>query len=502
MNKKFYITTAIDYVNGLPHVGHALEKVQADVLARYHRLLGEEVFYLTGVDENSLKNVQAAEKEGISVKELVDKNTEVFYNLKDLLNLSFDKFVRTTEDYHFKGAQKLWQAVKKSDIYKKKYAGLYCVGCELFLTEKELENGLCPEHQTKPELVEEENYFFKLSDYQEKLYQLIESDKLKVSPERYKKEILGFIKQGLEDFSISRSKERAKGWGVPVPGDPEQVMYVWFDALANYITALDYAEEGKLYQDFWVDNNNILHVIGKGILRFHAVYWPAMLLSAGLKLPKEIFVHSYFTVNNQKISKSLGNVIGPEELVKKYGVSATRYLLLSFLPQSDDGDISWEKLDEKYNAELANGLGNLTARVLAMVDKKLKGEAPAITKDWPEVKALSDKYIFLLGNKAFEPALRVIAEIIALLDGEIEKNKLYKQEPEQAAGLLYQLLESIRQLAWLLLSVMPETANKIFSQLGLDPVEEKRQSFKEALKWGGLPAGTKVQKGEPLFPRL
>src|SRR3972149_298201 len=304
---RFYVTTAIPYVNAAPHIGFALEIVQADAIARYHRLIGDDTFFLTGTDENGLKNVQSAEKSGIPVQKFVGQNSQRFEDLRGALNLSFDDFIRTTEERHILGAQKLWQACDPGDIYKNKYRGLYCVGCEQFYTEKELVDGKCPEHGTVPETVEEENYFFKLSKYQNRLEKLIESNELGIVPESRRNEILSFIKGGLEDFSISRSKARAKGWGIPVPGDKNQVIYVWFDALSNYINALGYADDGEKFKKYWLENEKRTHVIGKGIIRFHAVYWPAMLLSAGIPLPTEIFVHGYLTVDGQKISKSLDN---------------------------------------------------------------------------------------------------------------------------------------------------------------------------------------------------
>jgi methionyl-tRNA synthetase len=288
MSKKFYITTTIPYVNAAPHVGHALEYVQTDVLARYHRKAGKDVFFLTGTDENSLKNVQAAKVEKISVQELVDRNSEIFKNLKQSLNLDFNDFIRTTEKRHTEGAKKFWQECQK-DIYKKKYQGLYCVGCEMFYKESELENSLCSEHRTKLETIEEENYFFKLSNYQKQLEKIIESDELEIIPQSRKNETLAFIKAGLEDFSISRSAKRGDGWGVEVPNDNSQRMYVWFDALTNYITALGYGSDNlEKFERYWPAD---LHCLGKGVLRFHAIYWPAMLLSAGLSLPKKLFVH-------------------------------------------------------------------------------------------------------------------------------------------------------------------------------------------------------------------
>jgi len=367
---RFYVTTAIPYVNAAPHIGFALEIVQADAIARYHRLIGDDTFFLTGTDENALKNVQSAEKAGVPVKKFVDRNSQRFEDLKGALNLSFDDFIRTTEERHVKGAQKLWQACDPDDIYKKGYRGLYCIGCEQFYTEKELVEGKCPEHGTVPETVEEENYFFKLSGYQEQLIKLIESDELKIIPATRKNEVLSFIKGGLEDFSISRSNKRAKGWGVPVPGDESQVAFVWFDALSNYINALGYANDGEKFKKYWLENPNRTHVIGKGIIRFHAVYWPAMLLSAGISLPTEIFVHGYLTVDGQKISKSLGNVIDPFALVEKYGTDPVRYYLLAKFSPFEDGDFSEAKLKETYNSDLANGLGNLVSRVAKLAEGK------------------------------------------------------------------------------------------------------------------------------------
>lgn len=364
--KKFYLTTAIPYVNASPHIGHALEFVQADVIRRYHELLGEESYLLSGADENSLKIVQAAKVEEMTPQELADQVSELFKKLAKELDVEFDFFQRASDrERHFKASQKLWQLCDQNgDIYKKTYEGLYCVGCETFYTPEELAEGECPEHPGKKlEVVREENYFFKLSKYQKQLEELIEENKFRIYPETRKNEALSFIKQGLEDFSISRSKERAKGWGVPVPKDPEQVMYVWFDALNIYQSGVGFGWDEKLYQKLWPAD---VHVIGKGIIRFHAVYWPAILLSAGLEVPKSLFVHGYITVEGQKMSKTVGNVIDPFDLINKYGKEALRFYLLKEIPSHSDGDYSEKRFLEVYNADLANGLGNLVQRVATL----------------------------------------------------------------------------------------------------------------------------------------
>lgn len=357
MNKKFYLTTAIPYVNAKPHIGHALEFVQADCVARYHKLLGEEVCLLSGADENALKNVQAAESEGINVQQLVDRNAKLFQQLAEKLSVDFDVFQKGSDQgNHFKASQKLWKlCFDNDDIYKKSYEGLYCVGCEAFYTPEELDkNGECFEHPGKKlEKVSEENYYFKLSKYQGELIDLISSGKLEIVSIYRKNEILSFLKQPLLDISISRTNERAKNWGVPVPDDSTQRIYVWFDALNIYQSGIGFGWNEKNYNKWWPAD---LHIIGKGITRFHAVYWPAFLLSAKLSLPKQIFVHGYLTVNGQKMSKTLGNVVDPIEMIEKFGVDAIRYYLLREIPAYDDGDFSERRLVELYNSDLANGL--------------------------------------------------------------------------------------------------------------------------------------------------
>jgi methionyl-tRNA synthetase len=477
--KTVFISTAIDYVNAPPHLGHALEKIQADVIARYHRSLGDEVFFLSGSDENSLKNVQSAEKEGISVKDLVDKNYKKFYNLKNVLNLSYDDFIRTTEQRHVIGAQKLWSLCSK-DIYKKKYKGLYCVGCEEFYKEDELENGLCPEHKKPLELIEEENYFFKLENYASKIKELIEKDELRIMPEQRKNEMLSFINSGLQDFCISRSSERAKGWGIDVPGDNAQKIWVWFDALANYITALGFGGNEELFNKFWENSDARLHVIGKGINRFHSIYWPAMLLSAGITLPKTLFIHGYITVDNQKMSKSIGNVVDPLELVSKYGVDGVRYFLLREIPALDDGDFTYEKFEKRYNSDLASGLGNLFSRVIAMAEKY--GDVANKPNEYTqkEVEEVWNKY--RENFVQFNETLSDIWSLISSCDKYIDKEKPWEVEDKQE--ILANLLFSLKNIAQMIEPFMPGTSEKMEKQLN-----EENGIFK-------------VKKGDALFPKI
>lgn len=481
MSKPFFVTTAIDYVNAAPHVGHAVEKVLTDVVARYHRLSGDETYFLTGSDENSLKNVQAAEKAGKPVAEFVAENAEAFKKLgeKEVLNLSYDQFIRTTEPRHFEGAEKLWNAFKKEDLYRKKYSGLYCVGCEEFKMEKDLVDGLCPDHKVAPETVEEENWFFRLSNYGDQLLALIEKGDLKIYPDYRKNEVVSFIRMGLEDFSVSRSVARAKGWGVPVPGDESQIMYVWVDALSNYLTALDYATDGELYQKYWAGDSERVHVIGKGILRFHAIYWPAMLLSANLPLPTTIYTHEYLTINGQKMSKSLGNVIYPNELVEKFGVDGTRYLLLTALPYTKDGDLSWEKMTEKYNADLANGLGNLVSRIMKLsesVDDARKISAlshlPLVQYPWMMQK---------MKEYNLSSAVEEIWSVVRDANKRIDEHKpweLVKSNPEEFQAVMIKALCDMASFAYNLRPFLPSTAEKIETALKTGKVEPLFQRIK------------------------
>jgi len=472
MNKNFYITTAIPYVNGKPHIGHADEYFIADTIRRYHQLLGEDTLLLSGADENSLKNVQAAEKEGLETKAFLDRNSQAFKDTYEELGVHLDVFQRGSDQAkHWPGVQKLWNlCLEAGDIYKKSYQGLYCVGCESFKNPDELVGGLCPDHQTKPDLVNEENYFFKLSKYQDKLIQLIESNELKITPNNKRAEILSFIKQGLEDFSVSRSKARARSVGVPVPNDATQVIYVWFDALDIYMTGVGFGWDENLWKKWWPAD---LHVIGKDINRFHTVYWPAILLSAKLPLPKQVLVHSFVNVDGLKISKSIGNVIDPRDLANEFGLEAMRYYILSQIPIAEDGDFSNARFKEVYNADLANGLGNLVARVAKLCEtsgSKFPKSAPVFR---PEITAFLDQF-------RFDEALRQIWEKIRSLDQLIEQEKPWSKSGPELQQILNELIPEVRQVAFNLQPFLPETSAKILEQ------------FK----------GPKIVAAPPLFPRI
>ena len=373
-----YITTTIPYVNARPHIGFALEVVQADVLARFRRQHGDRVRFQAGTDDNSLKNVLAAQAAGEGVREFVDRNAEAFLALGPALSLTVDDVIRTSRDgRHRPGVERFWQACAAAgDLYRKRYEGLYCTGCEQFYSPAELRAGRCPEHDTEPQRVAEENWFFRLSRYSGALRAAITSGELRIEPAGRRNEVLAFIDGGLEDFSVSRAAERAGGWGIPVPGDPSQVIYVWFDALCNYVTALGYGTGGEAYRQWWTGEGRRVHLLGKGVLRFHAVYWPAMLLSAGQPLPTDIFVHDYLTAGGRKISKSSGSGADPVALAAEYGPDAVRWWLLREVPRLGDADFTVERMITRADDELANGLGNLVNRAVAMIHRYRCGRVP------------------------------------------------------------------------------------------------------------------------------
>lgn len=457
---KFYITSAIPYVNAKPHIGHAQEFVYADVIRRFHKLLHQDVLYLCGADENALKIFQAAEKAQKTPQEFTNQHNQEFLDVAKKLDIQFDIWQRGSDSIkHFPSSQKLWELCEKNgDIYKKSYTGLYCVGCEQFYEKEELnENGECFEHPgRKLDEVSEENYFFRLSKYQDFLEELLTKNLLKVTPEFRKNEALSFIKKGLQDFSISRSKERARGWGIPVPNDPNQIMYVWFDALNIYQTGIGFGWDENLYKKW---NPQDVMVIGKGIIRFHAIYWPAILQSAGLALPKSLFVHGYLTVDGQKMSKTLGNVIDPIDMITKYGTDTLRYYLLREISSTGDGDFSERRLTEVYNADLANGLGNLVARVAKLCEKHQVGA----NSELPTKVSFSNYYMHL-ENFEFNLALEEIWREIKNIDIEINKDQPWTLEKEKAVPVLQSYVTKILHIAYALQPFLPQTAEKILHQ--------------------------------------
>lgn len=474
MSEKFYITTAIDYTNDKPHLGHALEKIEADVVARFARQKGKTVRFLTGTDEHGVKIARAAEKTGKDPQEFVDEISRKFLELKNHLNLSFDDFIRTSDrKRHWPGVEKIWNVLSQNgDIYKKTYRGLYCVGHEAFITEKDLVDGKCRDHQKEPEVIKEENYFFKLSKYAPQIKEKIESGELRIVPATKKNEILSLIEQGLEDVSFSRPRKDLS-WGIPVPGDDTQTIYVWADALTNYLSAVGYGLDEN-YEKWWPAD---VQVIGKDILRFHAAIWPGMLLSAGLPLPKALYVHGFITVEGQKMSKTIGNVIDPVELVQKYGTDAVRYYLLKEIPSTEDGDFSATKFEALYNGDLANGLGNFASRVLALAAGKNISDFPESYGDETgkieEVeKKISEK---ISGFRLHEASVH-LWELIAFGDGYLNEKAPWKNpDPKVLGGLLIILGAVAKNLE----PFLPDTASKIQNSL----------------------SGS-IEKGENLFPRL
>ncbi|HEY2993777.1 MAG TPA: methionine--tRNA ligase [Methylomirabilota bacterium] len=511
----FYVTTAIPYVNAAPHLGFALELVQADVLARYHRLRGDSTWFLTGTDENSLTNVLAAEREGLPVRSLVDRNAEVFRALTGTLHISNDDFIRTaTEQRHRDGARRFWDAcVRAGDVYKRFYRGLYCARCERFYTNEELVDGRCPEHEITPDVVEEENYFFRLSRYERRLAELLESRALRVLPESRHHEVQAFIARGLTDFSISRTRARARGWGIPVPGDPDQVIYVWFDALTNYITALGYGTDADPYRRHWIENSNRVHVIGKDILRFHAVYWPAMLLSAGAPLPTTIVVHGFLTRDGRRMSKTLGTGIDPIALAESWGADAVRYWLLREVPPVDDADYTDASFTRAYTADLANDLGNLLQRTVSMIHRYRGGVVAiptpaAVSSLRADAERLAPALHRALGE-GWDPrvALEAVLSLVASANRLVDERKPWALSRDEREGnadagrrldvVLWDLAECLRLAAEALRPFLPQTAEAIATQLGVGLAS----SWQHGLCWGGLGAGTRVLAPTPLFPK-
>ena len=464
-----YVTTSIPYVNARQHVGFALELVQADVVSRYHRLLGRCTRFQSGTDENALKNVIAAREQGIPVQELVDRNAGLFRELCQALDASPDDFLRTTESRHRAAVQHFWRQLKQGDVYKDRYRGAYCVGCEDFLSERDLVDGRCPDHGVPPTPIDEENYFFRLSSYQSRIEELLASDRVRVIPEKRKKEVLSFVRQGLRDVSISRAAARAGGWGIPVPGDASQVVYVWADALVNYISGLGFGASDD-WGAYWNENALKVHVIGKNVWKFHAVYWPAFLLSAGLPLPDHIVVHGFVTEEGRKISKSLGNVVDPFSCVERFGSDPVRYYLLRGASPFADSDFSTERLRLLWNTDVANNLGNLVNRLTTLCARaEHDGDA---TGSAPEAPAA---YHESCQAYALDQALGVLWESIDQVNREINElrpwNAIRRGESRSVGPYLTRWLVEVRRVAYWFAPFLPRAAGAILSALDRRPLE-------------------------------
>jgi methionyl-tRNA synthetase len=469
MDNKFYLTTTLPYVNDKPHIGFALEITQADVVARYHQLLGEEIFFNFGTDEHGLKIYQKALEENKDPKKYCDEYAVKFDALKRALNLSYNNFIRTTDEHHLKAAQEFWKRCEKNgDVYLKNYKAKYCVGCEMEKTDSELVSGHCPIHPNKElEIIEEENYFFRFSKYQKPLLDLYTKHPEFVIPNYRLEEIKKFVASGLQDFSVSRLKKKMP-WGIDVPGDPNHVMYVWFDALVNYVSAIGWPEDENIFKGWWP----VVQFAGKDNLRPQSAMWQAMLMSAGLPSSKQIFIHGFITANGQKMSKSLGNVIDPLELASKYGTDAVRYFLLAKLHPYDDSDFTISRFEEAYNADLANGLGNLVSRVAKLAEKADFESGIREQELWGEVN--DDLNIF-----RFDLALESLWQKIKEVNGEIDKAEPWKLEEVPLQEFLGKVTPKIQDIAFNLQPFLPETAQKILDQFS-----------------------GKIVSSPPLFPRL
>lgn len=497
--KSIYITTPIYYINDKPHIGHAYTTIAGDILARYHRMIGNSVTYVTGTDENSQKNLEAAQKAGVAEMGVyLDSMSALWQETWKKLDISHDDFIRTTEDRHHTAVAKFWGLVKeKGDIYKGNYEGWYCVGCEAFYLESDLVEGNCPTHKKSAEKIVEENYFFRLTAYRDALLAHIEAHPDFVQPVSRRNEIINYIKDNMIDVSISRVNATV---GIPVPDDAEHKIYVWFDALINYLSVVGFGSDEKKFNENWPAH---LHLVGKDILKFHCALWPAMLLSAGLELPTHVFAHGHFTIDGEKMSKSLGNVVNPVEVMEKYGNDALRFHVMREIRFGEDGDFSLARLEQRYISELSNELGNLMYRVLSMSEKYCEGKIPAAGS----LVIPLDVSAYMTAFEKFElhQALEVVWSTVRASNKLIDDYKpweLAKTDTAKVREVMYALLDALARVAHTLSPFCPVTADKILVQLGLSGEEIAAIPFEERITANSLQEGMVLVKGDVLFPRL